>query len=45
MDNHLLSHAIAIATEAHKGQKDKYGQEYLHLFCLSLLYLILPLPV
>ena len=30
MDNHLLSHAIAIATEAHKGQKDKYGQEYLH---------------
>ena len=21
MDNHLLSHAIAIATEAHKGQK------------------------
>lgn len=30
MDNHLLSHAIALATEAHKGQKDKYGQEYLH---------------
>ena len=24
MDNHLLSHAIAIATAAHKGQKDKY---------------------
>ena len=31
MDNHLLSHAIALATEAHKGQKDKYGQEYLNL--------------
>ena len=28
MDNHLLSHAIAIATEAHKGQKDKYGPEW-----------------
>lgn len=30
MNNHLLSQAIAIATEAHKGQMDKYGQSYIH---------------
>lgn len=30
MNSRFLPYAIALATKAHKGQKDKYGQDYIH---------------